>query len=301
MRQTVAAVIPTYRPEPVALDRLTFDLVDRGIPVLIADDASPCTSDPALAAAAVGRGLPVIRHTRNVGIARSLNDGLRFADRLGARWLLTVDQDTTLAPDHVDRLLETAEVAAASLGPARVGAIAAGSIDDESGALPYPIVLRDGIQTTHEVIQTGTLWSVEALVSLGGFDERLGIDAVDAAACLALRRAGRHCVLAPEVRIEHRIGAGRQIRILGHNVMATGHAPARRATIVRNRLRLLPTELAQSPVHGLRTLRRLIVSSLLSVTIEDDRRAKAQAVAVGAVSSLKPLERGPAPVRTKQE
>ena len=280
MSQTVAAVIPAYRPEGGALLTLVQDLVGRGLPLLVADDASPCTADPVLRSVS-NAGATVTRHRRNAGIARSLNDGLRFAASAGATWLLTVDQDSVLALEHVDPLLRAADTAASTLGAGRVGAAAAGAIDDASGQIGYPVTWRDGIATTEEVIQTGTLWAVEPLLALGGFDERLGIDAVDAAACLSLRAAGLHVVLAPEVRITHQIGAGRQVRLLGRDVLASGHSPERRMTIVRNRLRLFPAELAQSPTHAVRTLRRVAVQTTLAVTVEDDRWAKAKAAAKG--------------------
>ena len=222
----------------------------------------------------------MVRHRANRGIARSLNDGLRFAAEHGSAWLLTIDQDSRIDADYVEAMVAAADAAQATLG-GLVGAVAAGSIDDASGALHYPVREVSGLPTTHEVIQTGTLWHVDALLATGGFDESLGIDAVDAAACLALRSAGLHVVLAPGLSIGHRVGEGRQVRVLGRDVLVSGHTPGRRTTIVRNRLRLFPAEFAQSPTHALRTLRRVGVNTALAVTVEDDRWAKAKASARG--------------------
>lgn len=273
-------MIPSYRSDAAQLSALVESLLAAGMPVLVADDASPCTSDSPLRAVAAA-GATVVRHRRNRGIARSLNDGLRHAEAAGATWLLTVDQDSALGTGYLARLIEAADEAAAALGPGMVGAVAAGGIADASGALGYPVTSVAGVSTTHEVIQTGTIWSVDALTALGGFDDSLGIDAVDAAACLALRGAGLRIVVAPGLEIQHRIGAGRQVRILGHDVLSSGHSPERRTTMVRNRLRLFPGELAQSPVHALRTVRRVAVNTALAVTVEDDRWAKAKASAKG--------------------
>lgn len=268
----VVAVIPTFRPDASVL-RALVDALELQADVLVSDDASPVTSDPVLAEVAA-RGIPVLRHARNAGIARSLNVGLRHARQAGAPWLLTVDQDTSVSADHATRLLA---VAVASSRTLRVGAVAAGRVDDAAGPVSYPVRLVSGIPTTPEVIQTGTLWSVEALTAIGGFDEVLGIDAVDAAACVRLRAAGCSIVLAPDVRVGHRIGTSREVVVLGRSVSATGHSAARRTTIVRNRLRLAPEEFRQDPVHALRTLRRVAMGTLLAVTVEDDRWAKAKA------------------------
>lgn len=276
----VKVVIPTFHPSPEEFTALVRSLLRQGLSVTVADDASPCTADPLFREIAA-LGVTVVRHRRHAGIARSLNDGLSAAGDGGARWLLTVDQDSWLPPDYVARIVAAADTAEAALGASAVGAVAAGTIDDASGALGYPVIDDHGTPTTHEVIQTGTLWAVDALLSLGGFDETLGIDAVDAAACLRLRAAGLHVVIAPGVEISHRIGAGQQVRVLGRDVLASGHSPERRTTMVRNRLRLFPAEFAQSPTHALRTLRRVAMNTALAVTVEDDRWAKAKGAARG--------------------
>ncbi len=278
----VVAVVPTFRPDAADLHAILQALAAHDVPVVVADDASPCTFDATLRSAAA-QGATIIRHRRNAGIARSLNEGLEHARRLGAAWLLTVDQDSTLPTDYLPDLLAACVEAERLLGPDAVGAMAAGSIDDGSGQLSYPVSHSSGVATTAEVIQTGTLWSVHGLLLIGGFDESLAIDGVDAAACVRLRARGRRIVLAPGLTLGHHVGSGRQVTVLGRAVLASGHPPARRTTIVRNRLRLLPEEFAQSPRQAFRTMRRLAVSTVLAVTIEEDRWRKAKASARGVL------------------
>lgn len=266
----VAAIVPAYEPSVPDLLELLRSLIARDLPVLVVDDGSP-TADHLADAASLGA--TTLRHEANAGIARSLNDGLAFADEQGAQWLLTVDQDTRLPAGYVEALL-------ASVRPG-VGVVGAETIGDASGDLDYPAHVVNGQLLTEEVFQTGSLWSVAAMQTVGGFDEHFGIDAVDAAACLRLREAGFRVALAPGVRLEHRYGAGRQVQLLGRTVVATGHSPARRETMVRNRLRLFPREFRQSPTHALRTVRRVGVNVLLGVTVEDDRWAKAKGAARG--------------------
>ncbi len=81
--------------------------------------------------------------------------------------------------------------------------------------------------------------------------------------------------------MQHSVGASRAVTVLGRTVTSTGHSPDRRTTIVRNRLRLFPEEFRQDRVHALRTLRRVAMGTLLAVTVEDDRWAKAKASAKG--------------------
>jgi rhamnosyltransferase len=283
---SVAAVIPVFRPDESELLALLETLSTARIPMLVTDDASPCTSDPALRAVA-DLGISVVRHPRNAGIARGLNEGLAFAREQGATWLLTVDQDSSLPSGYIKALL-AASPAESGLwsepSALRPGVIGAGIIGDSSGDLGYPTRSEQGFSVTEEVFQTGSLWSVAALTEVGGFDERLGIDGVDSAACLALRKAGYSVVVAPSVRLSHTLGTqARSIRILGREVVSSGHSPERRESMVRNRLRLAPAEFTESPTHAFRTLRRLTMSSVLAVTLEDNRWAKAKGIARGVL------------------
>ena len=267
----VCAVVPSHNPALADVVPLVRSLRDSHLPVLVVDDGSDSTD---FLDACVGEGASAFRYEMNQGIARSLNKGLAFAQSINATWLLTVDQDTVLPNGYVETLLDFAH--------ARAGVIGAETIGDASGDLRYPAREVAGHLVTDEVFQTGSLWRVDVLSALGGFDESLGIDAVDAEACLKLREAGFAVVLARGVRLSHRYGSGHAVRFLGRSVVATGHSPARRETMVRNRLRLFPREFRQSPAHALRTLRRVGMNSLLGVTIEENRWAKAKGIARGA-------------------
>ena len=269
----VVAVIPTFRPteDLRALVRTLSPMVGA---VVVADDASPNTADPVLRAVSELPGVEVFRFAHNRGIARGLNAGLAVAHAQGARWLLTVDQDSSVSEGFVEALLLDA-VTALRVG-LKVGVMAPEVIADASGVVSYPTARLHGWSTTAEVFQTGALWSVEALVAGGGFNEDFGIDAIDAEACLSLRENGYAVALSPRARIGHSWGTARQVTVLGRTMTATGHSPQRRTTMVRNRLRLLPREVRQSPRQAVRSLRRLSVNTALAVTVERDRWAKAR-------------------------
>jgi rhamnosyltransferase len=272
MQQDVVAVVPTFRPGSALLP-LVRTLAET-MPVIISDDASPCTADQLLCELAAITGVDVTRHSHNRGIARGLNDGLAFAESHGATWLMTVDQDTTITPNYADELLIEAKRRIAA--GVQVGAIGAEVIADISGDMRYPLTDTPHGPITEELIQTGTIWSVPALMAAEGFNEEFGIDAVDAAACLVLRQHGHVICVAPGTRINHEIGSAQVVRILGRDVMVTGHSPERRSSILRNRLRLFPAEYAQSPKHAFRTLRRVTLNQGIGLIVEPDRWAKAK-------------------------
>jgi len=258
----ILAVIPTYRP-PRDLLELIEVLSPQVSAVVVADDGSPCTFDPVLRSAA--QAASVVRNPRNHGIARGLNQGLSAAIEANAYWLLTIDQDSRMTPHYVESLLENAS--AREDKGAKIGAIGAELIADASGELRYPLRSTAHGPVTEELIQTGTLWKVDALVNIGGFDEGLAIDAVDAEACLGLREAGYTIAVAPGTMIDHRIGNATTVSMMGRNVMVTGHTPERRSSMLRNRLRLFPREFRQNPRHALRTIRRVTLNQTLGLVV----------------------------------
>lgn len=268
---SVVAVVPTFRP-PEAVQDLIRTLSQACAAIVVSDDASPCTSDGILREIEQEPSVRVLRHRHNRGIARGLNDGLDRARETKYPWLLTVDQDSAITPDYIGQLLATAQIRV-KIGE-RLGALGAETINDVSGSLRYPLSGNPQNPVTEEVIQTGTLWSVDALGTLGGFNEDFGIDAVDAAACLALRQRGFTIGVAAGLALEHRLGSSRSIPVGSRTIMITGHSPERRASMIRNRLRLFPGEYAQSPRHAFRTLRRVGVNQAIGLLTETDKSAK---------------------------
>ena len=253
------SVVPTYRP-PGRL-RALVDVLRLYGPVIVSDDGSPCAFDRLLAEVASKDGVNVLRHTTNVGIGRGLNDGLRFAQTMHYPWLLTVDQDSVLSTTYIQDLFGTTRD---FLGLGfHVGAVGAETVLDQSGPMTYPSEQLGTLKTTEEVIQSGSLWSVEALTSVRGFDEELGNDAVDAAACLALRERGYVVALAPGLSFQHSIGSASQHRLFGRNVIVTHHSTTRHRAMLKNRLQLLPREVRQSPRHAFRSIRRVLVNQTM--------------------------------------
>ena len=123
------------------------------------------------------------------------------------------------------------------------------------------------------------------MTALGGFDESLGIDAVDAAACLGLRAAG--------LSIRHLAHTARSPTTSAPGVRCASPGPRRTryraiAPSVARRSCATGCVSSRGSSHSrqpmpLRTLRRVAVNTALAVTVEDDRWAKAKASARGVL------------------
>jgi rhamnosyltransferase len=275
-RPLAAVVIPTLNPEYEALSSLAELVLSAGLPVAVIDDGSQ-------GAETVRSTLPAGVHWISLGERRgqaaALNAGLRWAVSIGARSVITLDQDTHATSEYLASLVDYWDSlmargrAVGAVGPDHLG--------------PFAHHPRDagGMAVVDEVAQSGALFSTEALVRIGGFDESLAVDGVDADACLRLAAAGLPTVVMPAT-LDHAIGSGRTVSVGDRAILISDHSPRRRRTITRNRLRLLGRYGGHHPRWAALTLRRLAVGSALAVTAEADRGAKARAVAGGLVDAL---------------
>lgn len=253
----IVAVATVLDPPPQTQDALQ-ELAQQVNEVIAVDDGS---ADPVRLP-----GVRVIRHEHNQGIAAALNAGVKAAAELGATHVLTVDQDSRFPADYVAQLLAAwTRAQEQGLRPAAMGAA-------EFSGLTHRGVWHDGVMVVAESIQSGTLFSVEALERIGGFDENLVIDGVDTDACLRLADAGYAVCVAP-VGFEHALGEGHFVSVLGHQVWASGHAPFRRYYITRNGLLLLRRHGRRHPHWAMVSARRLAMASLLAARAPEQRAA----------------------------
>lgn len=225
----------------------------------------------------------VIEAGANLGYAGGNNLGLRHALGRGARWIMLVNNDATVAPDVIDgfeRAIARRPRAAILAGKVyfadrpdtiwfagqRVSTIAGYS------GRPRGYGRRDGDRYA-AVVDTGravgALMAVsrEALESVGLFDEDLFAYVEDVDLALRVRRAGREIVVAPEARAWHRVSA------------STGGEAASTHTLyygVRNTVTVLERHRPLGP-WGTRARRAsiLLTYALHAVTRRDRRRALA--------------------------
>lgn len=261
----IVAICPVYNPPPQTQQRLT-EIAEQVDEVVVVDDGS--------AVPARFEQFEVYRLPENSGIAVALNEGLRAAAELGASHVLTIDQDSRFPVDYV-RELRACDARAHGLGlrPAAVGAV-------EFQGLRHRGRFVNSVMRVEESIQSGTLFDLEALREIGGFDESLVIDGVDTDACLRLQDAGYDVVVAP-VAFEHTLGAGQFVSILGRQVWASGHDAFRRYYITRNGLALLRRHARRHPHWALVYARRLTVATLLAARDPDRRPAIGQGISDG--------------------
>ena len=179
----------------------------------------------------------VVRNNENLGIACALNIGVSLARDLGYSWVVTFDQDTDVTPHFVPQMLRIYErIAASSLRP--VAVLGANYYNQVFRVPAHAVDTEQEAVEVKEVITSGSLLSVAAFSSLGGFAEKLFIDMVDTEYCFRARQAGGAIWRTSQPLMVHSLGRLTPRNVLGFRFNLTNHLPQRRYYIFRNSIYL---------------------------------------------------------------
>lgn len=209
-------------------------------------------------------------------------------------WAVFIDQDSAVdtlqrfcSDPEVQGLLERSDVAAVS--PAyrdRATGLRGRYIELTRWRLRHLPRRFDGLRPVAFVINSMTVWRLPALVRIGPFDEQLAIDHVDTEYCLRARQLGLGVWVHGNHEFEHAIGQRRRYRLLGRELQAGGHGPARRRMIGRNTALLARRWCLREPAFAGLCLMRLAYEATGIVMAENRKRAKLAALAVGILEGL---------------
>jgi rhamnosyltransferase len=274
----VVAIVVTLSPDDGLADRIAA-LRDQVAGLVVVDNGSGPAADQILTRLAEDCGAEVVRNQTNRGIATALNQGIARAADLGARWVLTLDQDTLPLPGLVAEAMRTYE----AFPERALLAVIAGRQHDH----PVPVVMDQ--RTWEEVpalITAGSLVSLAAYRAVGPFREDFFVDYVDIEFCLRARRAGYHVVQGNAPTIEHSIGRPTRHRLLFRDVTSTNHSPARRYYITRNRIVVWKRHWSREPRYILADVVASVKELVKVVLFEDRRGAKLRSVARGTRDAL---------------
>jgi rhamnosyltransferase len=257
MAESIPGVVVTYFPAADFEARLAAIRRETS-PVLVVDNSADAATGDRLAEICGRCGCQLLLNDSNLGIAAALNRGFNQLGQLGCAWSVAFDQDSTPEPDFVSHLVNCARGASLECPPAVVGA----HWHDEARphhpslhlrAHPACPLLFQRVPAVEDlvgitcVITSGSLFYLPTWRALGGFNESLFLDLVDADYCLRARRAGLRIGVAARARLGHRRGSKRPVRWLGRIWWPAFMPPQRLYYLFRNRLLLFRSELWRTP------------------------------------------------------
>ncbi len=179
----------------------------RGSVIVLLHDNSPSTVSEAELA-------PNVRyqHTcHNAGLSDAFNSALEMAMRENCDWLLTLDQDTDLPVDFLERICHAAELV--SDDPA-IAAVVPQIVGEDRMLSPnwfwagaIPVWFPKGFvgvpnQPTFAFNSASTL-RVSALRQIGGYNKWFWLDNSDAAVFHELHRYGKRIFVAGDIQVNH--------------------------------------------------------------------------------------------------
>lgn len=290
---STAAVLVVYR---LAVDLApTLQALQRAVGrVLVVDNHE--LGHPQLAALA-RQGKVDCLHAGNVGgLAGAYNRALEWLQIHApqTRQVVFLDEDSDPAPLHA---LLRDEVTGRALAQPQTAALAPAYRDRATGLRGRYIRLGryrlafnprefSDLRAVAFVINSMSVWRLQALQRIGPFNEGLAIDHVDTEYCLRARQLGYSLFVNGAFEFAHSIGERRKYRILGLEVQAGGHSPERRYMIARNTVWLARAWAWREPAFAMLCLARLAYEAVGVLMVEDRVAAKLAALSRGAASGL---------------
>jgi Predicted glycosyltransferases len=170
---------------------------------------------------------------KNKGIATALNQGCELALKEGAKWILTMDQDSHFDKNGIDEFITRAnaykELKHVAIFAPRLKV--ATSIKKQKHKEEYTL--------EKSVITSGSLLSLDAYQKAGSFLDDLFIDLVDTEYCIRLSMLEYKIVMINTVFLNHCFGNGTiPVHFLGLGLKKSfaDHSPVRKYYIIRNSL-----------------------------------------------------------------
>ena len=240
---TVAAYITAY-DDAIALNACVTALQSQSYPIqsiLIVDNSAQPLR---LLEEQADDRLVVWHHPKNIGIAGGMALAIQWARQHQYDFLWTFDQDSTPAPDCLEKLLEAYRALATK--EYAIGMMAPTAIDARTGQTVKPsLFLGDrfrGFLPDHPTapyecdapITSGALVWLGTVDRVAPPDEGLFIDGIDLDYGLRLRQAGFHNVMVPGAAMYHRFGVPFQVKLFGKKKAFQLYSPLRYYYICRN-------------------------------------------------------------------
>ena len=230
----VVAIIISYNPDNNLLDSVNL-LENQVEKIIIVDNGSKKekVKEINLIRDINKEKIEVIFNEENLGIATALNIGVRSALKKGYKWILTMDQDSKVSKNMVEKMLEVYNSIdekerknILSIFPNFVDERVQ-SIEENSDMDTYEYVDAD--------ITSGNLLRAEVFDKVGFFDDSLFIDLVDTDFCMRLNEKNIKMIKVRDAILYHSLGESQSVKSIFGKFNTSNHSALRRYYMTRNR------------------------------------------------------------------
>ncbi len=218
----IIAGIVTYNPDIARLKKNIDSIKKQVYEVVIVDNNS---SNLIEIKKYVKDNINIIENDDNYGIAKALNQIMKYAKDKKIKWVLTLDQDSICPQDFIRRLGKKIQSNVAIVCP---------NVYD----INKKNILKDSIKNKNNYVEkcitSGSLISVLAWEQVGKFDEKMFIDGVDFEFCYRLKDYGYYIYRDDDTELIHEIGHISIRKFLFWKVCVKNHSAFRKYYIAKN-------------------------------------------------------------------
>ena len=164
------------------------------------------------------------KNSRNLGLARALNQMFEYAKANDFDWVLTLDQDSVCPANMISEYKKYTKLPCLGILTPLLLDRNYAQIADHKGK----------VELLKECITSGGMSPLKVWEDAGGFFDDLFIDYVDYDFSARIREHGYRIYRINSVRMLHELGRGENHRFFGRKITVLNHAPMRHYYIIRN-------------------------------------------------------------------
>jgi rhamnosyltransferase len=280
----ICAIITTFHPEGELYKRVERVRKQLGLVVIINDGESYENVNGLNNWFENTKKVHLHHNITNVGIAASLNIGVSIAKSNNYKWILTLDDDSFVVPNIIERLIFWFSNIKTDKP---IGLIGMSWI--ESHVIKKEITTNDnlGYSEKRGLITSGSFFSIDTYDIVGPFREEFFIDSVDYDYCLRARDKGFAVIKLDEIGFEHSLGRSKAATLLGWKITIENHEAFRIYYGFRNSTVLALEYLIKDPFYSLAVLLRQIKILFIVLIFEKNKKAKLHSMIRGIKDGFK--------------
>ena len=284
------AVVVTYQPDRQIIDRIMI-LLTQVNEVVIVDNNSNSVCREYLKTIEQSENIYLILNDKNLGIAAALNQGVRYALDRNYQWILTLDQDSIISSNFLEKMSIayqdcTYQNVLASICPV-LGLYDRANLDNYDRVIKHRKCFQSdraavGTYTpTKTAITSGNLVKLEIFKTTGLFDENLFIDYVDHEFCLRIYKCGYKIIQSNDSLLYHQIGTPTEKVLFGHKIQVNNHNSLRKYYLTRNAIITYKRYFISDTLWVIKDIKILLSYIVKMMLFEQDRLEKSRSVLLG--------------------
>lgn len=267
----IVAGIVLYNPDLIRLKENIDSVINQVQEIILIDNRSVNIDEIELQFSDY-ENISLIKNSENFGIAEALNKIIKYSNKNGYQWVLTLDQDSVVASDLISKYLNYTNFD-------NVGIITCNIIDRNFSVKRLENDTQEFSYVTR-CITSGCLTNVPACIKVGGFDEKMFIDYVDFDLCRSLINSGYQILKVNSTHIIHELGNNTKVvNFLNRSFMSFNQNAIRNYYFFRNWIYFIRKH--TKGLEALKEIKKLINQIFIIILFEKNNHSKMTAIFKG--------------------